>query len=725
MTNPLEKISTFTFIRAASGFGCVLVVLLTVLYSRQDYLETLNRGEQRATLLANVLDAYTTRTLREIATAMQIMAHVDAVSVENQRAINGAVEIQRRRLPYLLAVEVIDSKETRQGSGDVSIIAALREWSANNVKPLSSQLQVGELLFHPTTGQPFIPLRLAVSPALASASSPEKVSPSAVVLAALSPDFLLSLHKAARYDADVLSVLIGSGGVITARAPALPKAIGLDVRGAPLYSADSVGTAERGILYGVSPSDGVSRVVSFRVLSEYGLRAYAGFDRDVAMSPWWARLKRNLFLVAILLILLIALGITAWRRATHEAQMSRALASTEYTTRLTLSALSEGLVTQDGQGRLLTWNPAALEILGLTADQIAGRTSLDPRWRAVKEDGSDFPGEQHPAMRALATKTPQLGVIMGVHRPDSGLRWLSINAVPTTDEASEARVVTSFIDVTEQRERAADLATLNATLESRVERRTEALRQSGIKLEELVRSLEQRALAQQRFIYILSHDLREPLNAIINFTHILNRMEAANLTKSGNEYLGFVSGSASRMKLLLDDLLKYVRLEDTEQSFQDVDLNQLLNEVKLDLDAAIRKSNACLVWEASIQVMADKSLLRILLQNLIINAIKFVPPDRVPNVVVTAMRDDDVVRINVQDNGMGIPANQYERVFDLFKRLHRHEAFEGTGLGLAICRRIVEIHGGSISVTSTVDVGTCFTVTLPTSPTPLNNKKGL
>ena len=138
------------------------------------------------------------------------------------------------------------------------------------------------------------------------------------------------------------------------------------------------------------------------------------------------------------------------RRRAVEAQ----LGASEERYRRALSALSEGIVVQGKDGAISSCNPAAERILGLSADQMMGVSSLDPRWRAVHEDGSPFPGEEHPAMVTLRTGTPLEGVIMGVHKPDGSLSWISINSMPFragSDGASEDAVVTTFTDITARR----------------------------------------------------------------------------------------------------------------------------------------------------------------------------------------------------------------------------------------------------------------------------------
>ncbi|OWU64600.1 MAG: hypothetical protein CBB60_008970 [Armatimonadetes bacterium Cent15-Ar3] len=132
-------------------------------------------------------------------------------------------------------------------------------------------------------------------------------------------------------------------------------------------------------------------------------------------------------------------------------QLTDAAAENERRLAIMLEVMNEGVVLQDASGRIMLSNPAAEQILGLTNEQMYGRTSVDPRWRAIREDGSDYPGQDHPAMRSLATGQVLTGEIMGVHKPDGTLTWISINSVPLFDGKSKSpyAVVASFSDITE------------------------------------------------------------------------------------------------------------------------------------------------------------------------------------------------------------------------------------------------------------------------------------
>lgn len=231
-------------------------------------------------------------------------------------------------------------------------------------------------------------------------------------------------------------------------------------------------------------------------------------------------------------------------------------------------------------------------------------------------------------------------------------------------------------------------------------------------------ALQEKTLAQQRFIHILSHDLREPLNTIINFSSLLTDPQGGERpAETAQRYLGFIHQGGERMRTLLDDLLGYVRLESTPLQRVVFDLGSVMNDVAADLANAVARRHAQLIWVELPEVWAERSLLRVMLQNLVSNALKFARAGVAPRIEVTAQAQEGQWRIAVTDNGIGIPPDQCNRIFDLFGRLHSRKEFEGTGMGLATCRRIAELHGGSIEVQpATPGPGSCFCILLPQTP---------
>jgi signal transduction histidine kinase len=241
----------------------------------------------------------------------------------------------------------------------------------------------------------------------------------------------------------------------------------------------------------------------------------------------------------------------------------------------------------------------------------------------------------------------------------------------------------------------------------------DAIKQRKAQLREAVALLEHKTLEQERFIHIISHDLREPINSINNFAGLLASEEGIAWPGKSRRYLDYVRSGGQRMELLLNDLLEFVRLEHHAMERQPVDLGQLMAEVRDDLAVALERSSGRLTVDPLPITWGDPTLLRVALQNLVSNALKFVRPDGSPEVSVSHLVEGKTLCLTVQDNGIGIAPDKLDAVFDMFKRLHNKKQYAGTGLGLSICRRVAELHGGSIGVSSTPGQGSCFTLRLP------------
>jgi len=218
----------------------------------------------------------------------------------------------------------------------------------------------------------------------------------------------------------------------------------------------------------------------------------------------------------------------------------------------------------------------------------------------------------------------------------------------------------------------------------------------------------------QEFAYIASHDLAEPLRMITSYLELLQRRYGGQLDETADEFIGFAVGGAVRMRALIDDLLAYSRVGSHEMQREPVDLAEVLTHVLAGLERAIADTGASVeVAPELASPLGDPMQLGQLLQNLIANGAKFHKADTPPVVRVTAAREDGGVRIAVADNGIGIAAQQQERIFKMFARLHGRDEYDGTGIGLALVRRIAERHGGRVWVESEEGSGATFHVWLP------------
>lgn len=246
-----------------------------------------------------------------------------------------------------------------------------------------------------------------------------------------------------------------------------------------------------------------------------------------------------------------------------------------------------------------------------------------------------------------------------------------------------------------------------------------ALKQSELKLQELNIALEKRAseLATsnaelERFAYVASHDLQEPLRMVSSFLQLLDRQYTAKLDDKAREYINFAVGGAERMKRLILDLLSYSRVGTVKEVFQSVDMNQVARNVVQIFESRFEKEEITLKIGTLPIIHGNATQLQQLMQNLIGNAIKY-KSDIPPHIEIGSFEEDARHVFFVKDNGIGINAKYFEKIFVVFQRLHPINNYSGTGIGLAICKKIVERHHGEIWVESEEGKGSTFYFSIP------------
>jgi signal transduction histidine kinase/HAMP domain-containing protein len=244
-----------------------------------------------------------------------------------------------------------------------------------------------------------------------------------------------------------------------------------------------------------------------------------------------------------------------------------------------------------------------------------------------------------------------------------------------------------------------ELADWTEELERRVAERTELLERSNQELEQ--------------FAYVASHDLQEPLRSVAGFLQLIERRSSAVLDEEGKDFIQRAVNAAQRMQTLISDLLQLSRVGTRAQDPLPVDSAKPLEAALRSLQHSIDASGAKISVKHHLPtVLADESQLAQLFQNLIGNAIKF-HGEAQPRVQIDAVSENGTWKFSVRDNGIGIKADYFDRIFRVFQRLHDREAYEGTGIGLAIAKKIVERHGGRIWVESEPGKGASFNFTLP------------
>ncbi|MEN6342034.1 MAG: MASE3 domain-containing protein [Methanospirillum sp.] len=350
----------------------------------------------------------------------------------------------------------------------------------------------------------------------------------------------------------------------------------------------------------------------------------------------------------------------------------------------------------------------ALEVSGLgtcDTDLVRGTVWRSPRFDRIFGNGASEPGwskEQFlehvlPPDReavaaamstALANRT-QATVECRIRRADGALRWVAVNAQWRYDEAGvPVRTIALVQDITERKED------------------EETLKEYAAKLAASNEDL-------QRFAYVASHDLQEPLRSIVSFSQLLERRYTGQLGEDADEFIGYIVEGGLRMQMLIQDLLAFSRVTSSTQTFAPIETEAVLADVEATLEQGIREAGAVVTHDPLPAVRGDRTQLGQVFANLIGNAIKYRRPGVPPHIHVGARRIDGLREFSVADNGIGIDPEYFDRVFVIFQRLHTRDEYEGTGIGLAIVKRIVERHGGTVRIESTPGEGTTFYFTMP------------
>ena len=357
--------------------------------------------------------------------------------------------------------------------------------------------------------------------------------------------------------------------------------------------------------------------------------------------------------------------------------------------RALLESLAEGIIACDATGTLSLFNDATTRDYGLPAVPVPPE-EWSAAYRLYRPDGvTPLPLEDIPLYRAFNGEVVRDEALV-LAPPGKPRRYVTVsgNAIYSPDGAKLGAVV-AIHDLTAQKKAEQEVQRVNAEL-----RRSNA------------------ELAQ--FAAVASHDLKAPLRTITSYLQLLERRYQDQLDEKARTLIAFTVDAATRMNVLIEDLLAYSRVG-RERHVRSVPLSQVLHDVVENLTAILHERGAQVISEDLPAVHADETQVRQVLQNLIANAVKFQPEGRTPRVHVRAQRTGPNVHVQVSDNGIGIEKQYHERIFGIFQRLHGKDEYAGSGIGLAVVKKIVEEHGGSIWVESELHQGTTFHFTLPAS----------
>ena len=363
-----------------------------------------------------------------------------------------------------------------------------------------------------------------------------------------------------------------------------------------------------------------------------------------------------------------------WLRT--EAERRAAQAETRLHT--LLNRLAVGVFRSALDGRILEANPAFLRLVG--ASDLEDLAQVDLDWfleglGGVPTSPIELNDREHFCRRQVE-----------VWRGDGTRFWADLSRRVIVDPGGAVYIDGLLSDVTGRKQAEAALV-----------EQAEALARSNADLE--------------RFAYLASHDLQEPLRMIAMYSQLLERRYGDQLDQDARDYLGYAAEGARRMQAMVRDLLGFSQLRAHQEDPEAVACEELLHRALFNLQIAIEESGADITHDPLPVLHADGDLLAHVFQNLLGNAIKF-RGEACPQVHVGVEAIEGGWEFSVTDNGIGIDSEQKEAIFDVFRRLHGHDRYEGTGIGLAVCRNVVERHGGQIWVESERGRGTTFRFTI-------------
>ena len=347
-----------------------------------------------------------------------------------------------------------------------------------------------------------------------------------------------------------------------------------------------------------------------------------------------------------------------------------------------------GLVILDVEEGIRMANEHAARITGYSRAELESVDDhMAPRFETT--DAAGDPVEEGLVDEVLASGEPVFDVERQVTRRDGRRIWVSVNGAALRDGSGEVEgVVIAFEDITERKQ-----------LEGELRETIDRLEESNERLE--------------HFAYATSHDLQEPLRMVSSYLQLLENRYADALDEEAHEYIDFAVDGADRMRAMVGSLLEYSRVTTGGGQLQPVEAGEVVEDVLDDLQLRIEETDATVQVDDLPRVVADPNQLGQVFRNLLSNALAY-HGDEPPTVRVGAERIGDEWRFSVADEGIGVPREFHDRIFDVFERLHDEGSTAGTaGIGLAICERIVERHEGDIWVESEPGEGATFYFTIP------------
>ena len=405
---------------------------------------------------------------------------------------------------------------------------------------------------------------------------------------------------------------------------------------------------------------------------------------------------------------------------TDRYRAQAALQSSEQRYRSLLDNLSSGVVVHNPDTSILLSNAMAAIVLGLTQDQMLGKTAPDPDWCFLNGDGTPMQLKDYPVNRVIASGERLQAYVVGVRHPDRAEpSWVLCNAYPMNDDEGKLlQVVVTFAGITELKQAELEIRSLNSTLEERVRQRTSELETTNLLLSIAKFQAESANVAKSAFLANMSHEIRTPMNGIIGMINILRR---EGITPNQAKRFDTIETSAQHLLSVINDILDISKIEAGKLTLEEapVIISGLLANVRSIVSGRARAKGIELLIQIDpfpTNLMGDPTRLQQALLNYASNAVKFTEEGTVILRILRQEETDDsvAVRFEVQDSGIGISPEAMPRLFGAFEQADNSltRKYGGTGLGLAITKRLVDLMGGAVGAQSTPGAGSTFWFTV-------------
>lgn len=652
---------------------CLLVGVIAMNLRQQ----AMQRAETEARGLALAVTDSVARTVQLVDGALQLTARrlAESGGGDPERVIAHLYE-ELAFAPHLRQIVITDPDGTvlHDSAGRAGARLDVSDY-VERMRTVGGMLQIGPVHQGRFLGQPDLTGQMVIP--MTRVVTGDGGAPVAVVVAAINQHyFRASFEELATREGGRVALYLHDGSLLAASGG------GHDWRQAAHSTREPFSERLRRAEFGefvTDQPDGVARVTAYRMTHVWPLVITVGLATTVIEAEWMAEAASMAFPAALVGAVVLLMAVALVRVMVARAREEKALAVASRA----LVSVGEGIIITEARrdNRIVYANPAFEAITGYALADVFGRNP-----RLLHGDDRDQPNLAE-VRESIEARRPVTTTLRN-YRKDGRCYWAEVTITPVRDDHGE---VTHFVgiqrDITRQKE--------------------DDAQRRGL-IDELIAA----TAKLQRFAFVASHELLQPIVSVQGFATLLGKVLPRPLAAEGEEALAELEGAATRARQMVGGLREYFQVSASDEPFTDVDCGDMVRTILAEISDTVAACAAAVEVRDLPVVRANAGQLRLVWRKLIDNALKFRHPGAAPHVVIGARAVSGTWLMYVEDDGIGVPAERHEDIFDLLRRLHGSD-YPGLGLGLPTCRAVVERHGGRIWVTARSGGGSVFQFTIP------------